>query len=342
MKANRLLADRSLWMGCAMIWIVWYHLGRDLLPFPLSVLGETGYGGVDICLFASGIGCYYSLSRTKDKLDFFKRRFMRIMPTYFCFMLFWLSFRMCTNPLSLPDFLGNLLGIQAFTERGEYFNWYISLIILLYGLSPMFFRLAKTIKRPGGHLLVILGLLLLSVVFWDTMALVIIFARFPIFYIGMLFARFASAEGVLTRRMNTGVAAAALIGAACLALAFRFRQSCLWSKALYWYPFILITPGLCLVISCAAMFFRKCGAGRLATKAVEKIGGYSFELYLTHIFVMEAVSCFSNTYRLPVGGPMLKVATFGVVFAATVALRYFTRFVVNCVKRLADKVVPIS
>ena len=342
MKANRLLADRSLWIGCAMIWIVWYHLGSGIMPYPLSILGEAGYGGVDICIFASGIGCFYSLARTEDNLDFFKRRFVRIMPTYFCFMLFWLSFKMCTYPLKLPDFLGNLLGIQAFTERGAYFNWYISLIILLYGLSPLFFRLVKAVKKPEGHLLVVLALLLLSVAFWDTMALIIIFAKFPMFYIGMLFAKFASADGSLSRRMNAWLIAAALIGAACLALAFVFCKPYLWPRGLHWYPFILITPGLCLVISAVAMLLRKCVAGRVIIKGLEKIADYSFELYLTHIFVIDAAAYFAFRFGLPLDTIAMRGSVLAISIAATVALRYFTRFAVKCVTGLVRRAVPAT
>ena len=63
---------RSVWMGIAIIWIVFYHY--SLCP-DIAFIREiinNGYGGVDIFVFASGLGCYYSLKKESDSYMFLK------------------------------------------------------------------------------------------------------------------------------------------------------------------------------------------------------------------------------------------------------------------------------
>ena len=77
-------------MGIAMIWIVAYHSGIDLYNPILIYVKEIGYGGVDIFLFAAGLGNYYSYLKDYSPLDFLKRRIVRLAPVYFPFILVWI------------------------------------------------------------------------------------------------------------------------------------------------------------------------------------------------------------------------------------------------------------
>ena len=65
---------RSIWMGFAILWVVFYHINIPINNTPIFFLKTFGYGGVDIFIFASGIGCYYSYLRDRSPLDFIKRR----------------------------------------------------------------------------------------------------------------------------------------------------------------------------------------------------------------------------------------------------------------------------
>ena len=136
MRFKDLLKYRDAWLGFAMIWIVFFHAAFNLDFILLKVIKATGYGGVDICLFASGIGCFYSLNKDGSIDGFLKRRFKRIAPTYLCFMFFWLIYKALLKQISVPMAIGNILGIQAFTGQETEFNWYITAIILFYFLAP--------------------------------------------------------------------------------------------------------------------------------------------------------------------------------------------------------------
>ena len=77
MTLKEAIKYRKIWMGFAILWIVFFHFGYKL-PDPFSVIQSSGYSGVDIFFFASGIGCYLSYSRDKNAAAFLKRRFIKI------------------------------------------------------------------------------------------------------------------------------------------------------------------------------------------------------------------------------------------------------------------------
>ena len=101
MKLGRLFKFRNMWIGIAMLWILFFHSGFWVASDSLRFLKNVGYGGVDICLFASGIGCYFSLEKDPDSLRFLKRRLKRLGPTYFCFIIPWLFWKSSVSVLPL-------------------------------------------------------------------------------------------------------------------------------------------------------------------------------------------------------------------------------------------------
>ena len=56
-----------------------------------------------------------------------------------------------------------------------------------------------------------------------------------------------------------------------------------WPYGLYWYPFILITPPLCVIISYISLLLEKCKITKVLLRLLDLCGSYSFEIYLLHI-----------------------------------------------------------
>ncbi len=83
-----MIAYRSTWMGIAMLWIMIYHT-NIVFPSVFKFFKMVGYGGVDIFIFASGIGNYYSYLKDKSPLDFLKRRIIRLAPAYLPVIIVW-------------------------------------------------------------------------------------------------------------------------------------------------------------------------------------------------------------------------------------------------------------
>lgn len=282
MYLKDLLRYRNVWLGLAMIWVVFFHTEFYTGFVVLDMIKNTGYGGVDICLFASGIGCYYSLSSDSDYVNFLKRRFKRIMPTYFLFIIVWLLYMFLCGDFGWRMAIGNLFAIQEFTGLGQSFNWYISAILLFYILAPYFKRMvdkASFIK----NLLIVSFLVILSVPFWESNIYIIMVTRIPIFYIGMFFGKICKQNKKMNNIYALSLAMMFIVGISMLIVFFKFGNTYVWSHGLYWYPFILITPPLCIAISYFVCFLEKFYFFKGLSSMVSLIGKYSFEVYLLHI-----------------------------------------------------------
>lgn len=72
---------RSALMGIAILWVVFYHFGFHIPG--IKHLMRYGYAGVDIFMFLSGFGLYYSLNRNGNLWSYYKKRLIRIFPSYF-------------------------------------------------------------------------------------------------------------------------------------------------------------------------------------------------------------------------------------------------------------------
>lgn len=72
-------------MGFAILWVMYFHI-----PIPAKFIvtdvgwfiHRIGFYGVDIFLFLSGLGVYFSLMKRPNVLRFYKARLVRILPAY--------------------------------------------------------------------------------------------------------------------------------------------------------------------------------------------------------------------------------------------------------------------
>ena len=287
LKLKKLLPYRNLWLGIAMAWIVLAHSGFKFSSPFFTYVKTLGYGGVDICLFASGLGCYVSLEKDPDALRFLKRRILRLAPTYLPFIALWcICHYLAHGPYPLPAVLGNFLGLQNLTGLGNSFNWYISALLLYYLVSPLLKDLTDRLSYPK-QLLVIAFLLLLSVPFWTADTYIITLTRLPIYYCGMVFARMCREERSLTPKGLTIALVLSALGFVLMRFCTGHFESILWSYGLHWYPFLLITPGLCIALSLAGLLLEKVKFSKILTAPLETMGKYSFELYLIHVPLYE-------------------------------------------------------
>lgn len=156
------------------------------------MLGDVG---VEIFLFLSGMGLYFSLIRNDSVKRFYIRRFKRILPTFLIVSVmyyFWLNF------------VYRDTGILGFV-RGEFFvnffrihdttYWFILLILLMYLMFPYLYRFLLPLKNHRIlRLLVLFGIwlgatitifLLNRSVFYN---IEILLFRIPIFILGLFFA----------------------------------------------------------------------------------------------------------------------------------------------------------
>lgn len=318
-KLKELLPYRNLWLGLAMIWIVFAHSGFKPVSMLFTYLKAWGYGGVDICLFASGLGCYFSLEKDSDALRFLKRRIARLAPVYIPFILLWCVYHYLTHgPYPVSAVLGNLLGIQNLTGLENSFNWYISALLLFYVLSPLLKSLTDRIGY-GRQAVVIGFLLLLSVPFWTADTYIITVTRLPVYYAGMVFGRMCKEDRELSLLALVGCVAASALGFWLMKFCTDHFESILWSYGLHWYPFLLITPGVCIVLSLAGLALEKVRYSKVLTKPLAAIGAYSFELYLLHVPLYEFLH--PRLRELPYDRNLMWLATLPVIWVGCVVLK---------------------
>ena len=319
-----LLRYRNAWIGLGVLWVVMFHFGADFHVGILNFLRNNGYGGVDICFFASGIGCFFSLSSDADVGNFMKRRLKRLLPTYLVFIVFWLIFKYALGEFDLQMALGNILAVQNFTGLGNYLNWYISALFLFYLLAP-YFKIVIDRASPVCSALFLLLLILFSVPFWGATTYIITVTRFAIFYIGMLFAKMCRRETKIRPVHLVFAAAAFAAGTAALMISYAYFPQLLWSCGLHWYPFILITVPLCIAISYVMRFLEKYKVTRPIAGFASLCGKYSFEIYLLQFPLVTIVGKLIVRYGLMEHRDYIWLLGMPVLAIACYALRRLTK-----------------
>lgn len=285
---------RNIWMGIAMLWVIWYHLPMEISNTFIRSIKNMGYGGVDIFLFASGIGCYFSLDKDNNCLMFLKRRVQRLIPTYWTFLFFWIAYRKIFEYISFRSILGNIFCVSSFGENNLSFNWYISAIWLLYLLAPIIKEIIEVIHSKIKLAALVMLLLLVSVSFWEGENMILI-SRIPIFLIGMYFAKISKNKTMPLKKMQyTMLVLGTALGFVILRLLIRNCFDEMWSRGYWWYPFILIVPGLCMGISFVAQKTENMKVLDVVRRGIEWVGKYSFELFLLHIWFFEIYQLLIN------------------------------------------------
>lgn len=129
-------------MGLAIFWIFFYHTGVDI-PV-LRELFALGWMGVDIFFFVSGFGLCASLSKGGSVGSFFKRRFFRIIPTWWIVLAAMAIVGMLWSlkgfPKSPSDLFFWFTGLGWWSANCN-FEWYIPTLLVFYLFSPLLARM---------------------------------------------------------------------------------------------------------------------------------------------------------------------------------------------------------
>lgn len=157
MKKNIELGNISRYrgelMGLAIIFVVLFHVGlpREDIFFGLRRMGNIG---VDIFLFLSGIGLWYSWSKTPSTLTFLFKRFLRVYPAWIIIAaLYYIPDMICPDLVrhgghstNIIDLIGDITINWDFWLNDELTFWYIPAIMMLYLFTPAYIQLI--IKHP--------------------------------------------------------------------------------------------------------------------------------------------------------------------------------------------------
>ena len=312
---------RAEQMGAAMLFVILFHVALDRGD-PFYGLRRCGNVGVDIFLFLSGVGLWFSWTKTPDIRQFYRRRLLRILPT-------WL---IVATAFYLPDYLGERRFSQSITDligditvnwdfwlHDELTFWYVPAIMLLYVAAPWYMRL---IARHDVY-----RWLPLLMVVWCVMVewvlpihravghLEIFWSRVPIFFIGINTGSWVKAgrsvDGsavwllLLTFSMTFGT---------CLYLE-QMRHGCfpLFVERMLYIPFTV-----CTVLVMNRILRR---TPEWLNRCLRFVGALSLEAYLIHLhFVLVRVQSYRLGYwetflitvaiTLPLAWALQRIVTF--------------------------------
>ena len=124
---------RSELMGWSILWIMMLHFTFNQIA-PLGFVAQYGFAGVEIFLFVSGLGLYNSLESDKALGHFYKKRLLRIFPTYY---ILGIIASLLLFHDDIPSYLFRYTTIGFWTE-GIFWEWYIPSLVTLYLFVPIF------------------------------------------------------------------------------------------------------------------------------------------------------------------------------------------------------------
>lgn len=290
---------RSAIMGIAMICIILFHVG---VPRQDAFYGVCRMGniGVDIFLFLSGIGLWYSWTRETSGtqpflrrwLSFYWRRLRRVYPAWLLVAsAFYIPRFMAHDshsPAEWADLIGDVLVNWDFWLNDELTFWYIPATMMLYIFAPPYMALIR--RLPAYRWLVVAAFMWCIVMQYVTPIhnavghIEIFWSRVPIFFLGINIAAGVKADTTLHR--HTLWLIILLFGTSLAA--------CVWLEQMRHGRFPLFVERM-LYIPLAVSFILLLAQAlsrtpRCFNKAMIWVGGISLETYLLHIeFVMRDI-----------------------------------------------------
>lgn len=288
---------RSELMLLSILWVITFHFTPPHYSVDYQLIGwwysfkMLGYAGVDFFMFLSGFGLTYSYWNRKElkSSEFCKKRLVRILPTYFvCILVFGLI-----QHLSINDMLWQFSCIGFWIGR-PYYDWYIQAILILYLTFPLFLTISRKYGIEKIALIgCVIGLMATAtlVYLWKGTP-ILFFARMPIFFIGCYYGYLLVNDKVI-KHPRVWIAMAIVGFITELLLTMTYDVEFLHKSALNTLPFILIVPGVSLLLS---RLFDLIPVGVL--KPFQYFGKMTLEIYLCHMSLR--FICPSIHYLLPI------------------------------------------
>ena len=282
--------------GFSIITIIFFHFFEDVSQlgdgspfFGAANVYNTVFGsvGVEIFIFLSGMGLFYSLSKNSNIINFYKRRASRVLPAYIIIGgLGWIVLDLVVLKCGFLQFLSDFSTVSFWTQ-GKRLVWYISFILIMYLVYPLIFKLLNVNSRAKSNILISvlisaviifnIALSFLTPYFYDNTEVAL--WRTVIFLIGAWFGKALYKIEKLTYEFYLLIA---------LSVAFMVLTNIsganpgfLWGIfdlrfQMTFYPFIIII---------AATGFISLFDGRLINRGLSWLGGISLELYLSHVML---------------------------------------------------------
>ena len=273
-------------MGFACLWVIASHNifdwpgGSDII-YTVRRLFDYGNAGVELFLLVSGIGLCYAYPKRKSLMDFYLRRYVRLLIPYLLISVPYLVWR----DLYIGDgnFLMDVFQL-SFPMEGFVSFWYIPASAVFYLIFPVIYYWQNTENALGLRLTREMKTLLICLALF--VCLLIVMKVFPEFYgnceialTRIIIFIIGCHLGIHTQRKTKIPGHWVVAGAAFFVGLLQFRE--MVSVQGFWYRMVYVPFGLAVIVVLAWLLNRKYTGGIRAV--LRFCGNRSIELYLSHI-----------------------------------------------------------
>lgn len=311
---NNLSQYRGQLMGIATLMIIFCHINVYIPNLPSYIAKPLTYGnyGVDVFLLLSGIGLSYSLAKCKNLKDWYLKRYKRILVPYILIQVPFWTYYIVTGQFDFIDNLKVLSTIEFWlSHRGA---WFIALLIPLYLVTPILYRVSNC-KAKWYIVTLMIAVLVFSSKYatihkgdFDNILYNVIFAakRCACFFVGLAITPYVKDK----KSMNTLLLMAAPV--VCYLLLHHIFE-------VYFWEWLVILPFCCIV--CIMMKFV---AFRKVNVIFSWLGEISLESYLANIYMCGAIKNLASRYDI--GNQYVQYA---IVIVIGIAIAYMTNRISN-------------
>lgn len=276
-------------MGAAMIFIVLFHvsLPRTDMFFGLRRMGNVG---VDMFLFLSGMGLWYSWTKTPSVRHFFLRRYLRIYPAWLIMAcLYYIPRFRGGDWAAWLDLAGDITINWDFWLHDELTFWYVPATMMLYLFAPAYMELIR--RKPVYRWLPAMMMMWCVIVQYVMPVhnavghIEIFWSRVPIFFIGINMGEMIRQKKTLDKHT---------LWLILLFFAVSF-SSCVYLEQMRHGKFPLFLERMLYmpltITACILLCYLFQVLPRRANRFLVFIGGISLEIYLIHAhFVLNHIT----------------------------------------------------
>lgn len=268
-------------MGAAMLFIMLFHvsLPRNDLFFGLRRMGNIG---VDMFLFLSGLGLWFSWMKKPSARHFFTKRYLRIYPAWLIMAcLYYIPRFHGGDFMAWLDLIGDITINWDFWLHDELTFWYIPAIMMLYCFAPAYMELIR--RHPIYRWLPVVMIMWCILVEYVTPIhqavghIEIFWSRVPIFFIGINMGEMVRKK---QRIDGTGIWMVIILFVMTLFASIFLEQQRHGQFPLYVERMLYIPLTLTSILLLNRVFRR---TPRWFNKTFKFVGALSLECYLIHI-----------------------------------------------------------
>lgn len=285
MNANCLSKYRGQIMGIATIMVALFHSSIVHANDGIDLFFFVGDMGVDIFFLVSGLGMFFAWSKKPTLKQFYKNRFLRIVPTWFLVNLIVQFETIICGQIDWWKEIKCFTGLSFILDGNLYF-WYVPAILLLYLLTPAIMKqYEKNKKRAVVFCFLFLILALGICVIFRRMNYTIFLFRIPIFVLGILLGDCAYQQKRFPKKLPGVLLVVILFGLLGeYAIKHTFSIYRFVRYDFKYFIYFAVASAMCILL--CYLFERY----QVKMNFLKFVGSISLEVYLLHEFLLRVVT----------------------------------------------------